>query len=236
MNYKLSLKKISLLMIISINLVSCKFSHKVESNNETIIIDNMTFSKERPFIKSELTIGRRVCAALKSKREFFQTLYDRQEQFRFFGTVLDCKGVSNLDSLFIASIANNSSLEYSAIFPRDNYFRDILTDHSGALNDICLNLQSTDNVLNTVKMGSVRYTVSFLIADNFDRVDTLKEINNSAGGYAPTGAESVSVITQSNQAATKFFGVEKERTRYTNCDGRLVPTMKQSWKEAVTRF
>ena len=199
-------------------------------------IGNMTFPTERSYTRNELDIGRRVCAALKKKREFFQTLYDRQEQFRFQGTLLNCEGTTTLDTPFVATIANASALEYSAIFPRDNYFRDIVTDQSAGISDICVSLLASDNVLNTVKSGSVKYTVNFLIAENYDRYDVKKELSDGNGGFNISGAESVSVITQSTQANSKFFGVEKERTRLTSCDGSKFQTMKQAWLGAVTNF
>ena len=196
----------------------------------------MVFSKERLFINSELEVGRRVCAALKKKRVFFQSLYDRQEQFRFQGTLVDCQGTTTLDSSFIATIANASALEYSAINPRDNYFRDIITDQSAAINDLCISLTASDNVSNTVKSGSVKYTVNFLIAENFDRYDVRKELSDGKGGFTTAGAESISIITQASQASAKFIGVEKERTRLTSCGSSKFQTMKQSWKEALTGF
>ena len=236
MNKKLIIKRTSLLFLITICFVSCKLSQKFENTDANAQIGNMTFPKERLFIKSELDIGRRICTDLKKKREFFQSLYDRQEQFRFQGTLTNCSGITTLDSLFDVSIGNASSLEYLALTPRDNYFRDIVTEQSGAMNDVCVSILASDNVSNVVKSGNLKYTVNFLVAENFDRYDIRKEISDGKGGFTISGAESISVITQSNQAATKFFGVEKERTRYTLCDGRKFQTMKQTWKQALTNF
>ena len=135
----------------------------------------MVFSKERLFINSELEVGRRVCAALKKKRVFFQSLYDRQEQFRFHGTTMDCNGTITLNSDFDATIST-SAMEYSSLTPRDNYFRDIVTDRSGVINDLCVSISASDNVSNTIYSGSVKYTVNFLIAENYDRYDVKKNL------------------------------------------------------------
>ncbi|MDD4975137.1 MAG: hypothetical protein PHY93_12340 [Bacteriovorax sp.] len=236
MKKNLNLIGTGILLISLLFTVSCKLSQKIQNGESNDRIGNMTFSKERPFIKSELDIGRRICASLKQKREFFQTLYDRQERFGFQGTLVNCQGTTTLDTPFIASISNASTLEYSATTTRENYFRDIVTDQSGAMNDICQSLLVSDSVLNTVKSGSIKYTVNFLIAENFDRYDIRKELSNGQGGYTTSGAESISVITQKFQGATKFFGVEKDRIRFTSCDGLKFQTMRQTWKEALTNF
>ena len=216
--------------------MSCKLSKGQDVASSGSNIGNMTFSKERYFIKSELDVGRRICAALKKKREFFQTLYDRQEQVRFQGTLTDCEGATTLDTAFIATILNASALEYSALTARNNYFRDIVTDQSPAITDVCLSLQASDNVLNTVKSGTLKYTINFLIAENYDRYDVKKEVADGNGGFSTSGAESILVFTQTNQAATKFFGVEKERTRLNSCGRGKYQSMKQVWKEALTNF
>jgi hypothetical protein len=233
---KINLKGAGILLIGLLFTMSCKLSQKVENSDNGARIGNMTFSKERPFIKSELDVGRRICAALKQKREFFQTLYDRQERFGFQGTIVNCQGTTTLDTPFVASISNASALEYSATTTRENYFRDIVTDQSGAMSEICQSLLVSDSVLNTVKSGSLKYTVIFLIAENYDRFDIRKELSNGQGGYTTSGAESISVITQKSQAAAKFFGVEKDRIRLTSCDGVNFQTMRQTWKEALTNF
>jgi hypothetical protein len=216
--------------------MSCKISQKLANNNSHAQIGNLNFPGERLYIKSELDTGLRICAALKKKRDFFQTLYDRTEKFNFQGTIVDCQGTTTLDSVFIATIGNASALEYSAITPRENYFRDIITDQSSAMNDLCTSMAASSSVLNTVKSGSLKYTVNFMIADNYDRFDILKEVSDGKGGFTASGAESISIITNTTQAISKFAGVEKERVRYTSCGNNKYQTLKQSWKGALTNF
>jgi hypothetical protein len=213
---------------------SCKISQKILSEQESRIGD-MTFPMQRNFNNSELLIGRRICASLKKKREFFQTLYDRQEQFRFLSTTIDCEGRST-ESNFDAAISNSFGLEYSSITAQANYFRDVVTDRSGIMNDLCGSISTSDNVSNTIRTGSMKYTINFLIAENFDRFDIKKELSDNNGGFTVAGGESISVFTLPGQVNSKFLGVEKERTRMTSCDGKKFQTMKQSWKQALTNF
>ena len=197
----------------------------------------MTFPAERSFLPSEINIGLRICQALKKKREYFQTFYDRTEQASLEGIITDCKGATTVDSTFTSSIGNSgTSLEFISLTPRDNYFRDIQTDQSGALNDLCTSLAASGNVSNTVKAGTLKYTVNFLIADSFDRFDILKEVSDGKGGFTVSGAESTLVFTNTSQTTSKFIGIEKERARYTVCSANQVQSMKQVWKEALTNF
>lgn len=236
----LTLKKTSIILITLLGVMtisaSCRLS-KAQNNDTNEYIGNMAFPKERLFIQSELIIGRRICAALKLKRENFTTRYeDKQEKMRFQGTLLNCEGNTTLDTPFDAFLMNATALEYLAIESRENYFRDIVTDQSGAMNDICLSLFASDNVLNTFKSGSVRYTVNFLIDQNYDRYDVRKELNDGKGNFTIANAERVLVVTQKAQAAETFFGVEKERERHTSCGGKKFKIMKQAWKGALTKF
>lgn len=237
MKSNLILKKTALLFTVLLFSASCKISQKLDVGDKKNItqIGDMSFSPERSLMPSEVVIGRRICSALKKKRELFQTFYDRQKQFRFQGTNTDCAD-KKTDVSFVASIGNSSVLEYISNTVVANYFRDVVTDQSGAMNDLCVSLAATDNVSNIVKSGSVKYTVAFLISNNYDRYDIKKDLSDGKGGYKFSGAESISVITQSSQAPSKFFGVEKERTRYITCGNNKYQIMGQSWKEAVGDF
>lgn len=219
-------------LVIVIFSVSCKISQKLPGNASVTNIGNMTFPTERSLTGSELNIGRRICAALKKKREKFETLYDGETKFTFQRTAVDCQG-NNISGNFDASIFKNPALTYSAP-SQVSYFSDIITDQSEGISDICTSLSSSDNISNTVKVGNLKYTITFLIADNYDRVDIRKDVSDGKGGFNTTGAESTSVITQSSEAGKINFGVEKERTRYTLCDdNKFRNTKKQIWIKAL---
>ena len=231
------MKNILFAVFIFITAIGCKISQKSQDNSIRGNIGNLTFPTERTYLQSEINIGLRVCQALKKKRDYFQTFYDKTEQASLEGEMTDCQGATTTDSTFTATIGNSgSNLEFISIAPRDNYFRDIQTDQSGALNDLCTSLIASGNVSNTVKSGSIKYTVNFLIADSYDRFDILKEVSDGKGGFTVTGAESTLLFTNTTQTSTKFIGVEKERTRYITCSGNQVQSMKQVWKAALTNF
>lgn len=215
---------------------SCKISEQIQPKNSNDNIAGMNIPAPRPMTFSELEIGKRLCSNLKKKREFFETLNNEKEQFRFKAELRNCNNDIYNNELFLASISNANSTDLEYIASRNTYFKDVVTDLSGVLKDMCTALNTTDKVSNTAVSGNFKYTFNFLIADNYDRYEIYKSKKNTDGTFSPVSAEAVSIIGQKVQAETKFFGVEKERVRYTICDGKRYSTMKQNWVEAVTRF
>ena len=167
---------------------------------------------ERNYTNSELDIGRRICSNLKKKREFFEKLDNEKEQFKFRAEIRNCdNGIYNTD-LFIASISNANSTTPEYIADRKNYFRDVATDQSGIVKQVCDNIIQSDKVANTTYDNNFKYAVNFLIADGFDRYEVTKAKKNASGTFDRLSAEGVSLISQKIQAPIKFFGVEKDKT------------------------
>lgn len=215
---------------------SCKMNQELSNKDSNTSLGGITAPAPRNYTVSELEIGRRICSNLKKKREFFEKLDNEKEQFRFRAELRNCdNGLYNND-LFVASISNANSTDLEYVAMRENYLKDIVTDQSGVMKQMCDALIQTDNVMNTAYSGLFKYTVNFLIADGFDRFEINKSKKQTDGSYLALSAEAVSVISQKIQAPTKFFGVEKERVRYTACDGKRFSTTKQTWVEAVTNF
>ncbi|MDO9183938.1 MAG: hypothetical protein Q7U04_16095 [Bacteriovorax sp.] len=230
-----SSKRIFALLVCLIFSASCRLSQKLGSSADNSGVGAMRFPGPRNLVDSELKIGRRMCTALKQKQDHFQTFDDRTEQVKLQASFVDCKNIKSSET-FIATISKISGLQYSAIPERENYFRDVVTDQTSALATICSSVPSSDNVSNTVIIGLVKYTVVFLIENNFDRVQIKKEISDSRGNFSLSGAEAISVITNGSQAEARFMGVEQERTRLTSCEGNIFKSMTQTWVQALTHF
>lgn len=215
---------------------SCRISKDGAVENKTGGTENLEFPPERLFNKSELEIGRRVCNALRQKREYIQSHYDRQDKFRFQGTIVNCDGTKTVDSTFDAFLIG-STLQYldSAPVPREDYFSDIVTDLSPNLKDICTSLQVSDNVSNTSKYGLAKYTARF-VTDSYDRFELKKDISDSKGVFTNSGVESVAIITKPTQAPAKFIGIEKERSRSIRCSNKSYQSKKQVWLQAITEY
>lgn len=231
-------KKAALLLLVSA-LVGCKVSD-VKVDEPKAIIGPITAPKERNFTASELEIGRRICSALKNKRTLFDSVTNMQEQFRFRGELKNCdSAILYGQTEFTAAISNVSSTEYEyiAATARKNYFKDVVTDQNGAMKSLCDSLATTDSISNTVLSGSSYLAINLMISEGFDRVEVTKKAKDAAGNYNFVSAEGVSVITQKTQAAEKFFGVEKDRARYSACSGsKDYSTVRQTWVTALTSF
>lgn len=230
------MKKTALLLLVAA-LIGCKASETKVGNIDAEIGPIKT-PKERNYTASELVIGRRICAALKSKRAYFETLTDMQEQYRFRGELKNC-GSTILygQTEFTAGVSTVSStgFEYVATTNRANYFKDVVTDQNGAMKSLCETLATTDSISNTSLNGSSYLVINLLIAEGFDRYEVTKRSRDSAGNYNFVSSEGVSVITQKTQAAEKYFGIEKDRARYSVCSGsKDFSTVRQIWLTSLT--
>lgn len=235
-------KKILIIFIFvvlsSLSFVSCKLSQNIPVKPAVVTgIGGITAPPERLYTNSELEIGRRICSNLKKKREFFESLNsDKPLEFRFRAELRNCDNAVYNTDLFVAYISNASSIGPEYIANRDNYFRDVITDQSGALKVVCDSFIQSDKVSNTINNNNFKYFVNFMIADGFDRYEITKSQKNSSGDYEALSSEATSVIDSRSQINQKYLGVEKERIRYTACSNKNFQTQKQTWVEAVSTF
>jgi hypothetical protein len=148
----------------------------------------------------------------------------------------NCDNDIHNNSLFVASISNANATGPEYIASRDNYFKDVTTDQGGILKIVCDSMIQSDVVANNVLSGNFKYSINFLIADGYDTYQVIKAKKNANGSYDTVSSEGVSLISNKNQAPIKFLGVEKDRVRYTLCDGKKYQTLRQTWIEAITNF
>jgi hypothetical protein len=232
---KLNMFYICVLFVVSTG-CGLKLKQNIDLNPEVPGLGSINPPKSRNFTNSELEIGRRICSNAKKKREFFETLSNDKEQVRLRSEFHDCDDVTYYNKLIIASIsiANSTMPEYVAV--NEHYFKDIVTDQSGTLKTLCDSMTSSDLVANNILSGNFRFVINFLIADGLDTFQVSKSQKQADGSYNSVSSESISFITNTNQAASKFFGVEKERVRFTACEGKKFNTQRQTWIEAITDF
>lgn len=230
---------VTFILISMVFLSGCKANNK-EMTEKIEGIGGIEQPKERNYIASELMIGRRICLALRHKRELFEKLTNMQEKFRFRGETKACDNPNPYNSSeFTVAIsnANSTDYEYVASVYRANYFKDVVTDQNGALEILCDNIAKSDTVSNTLMHSNSYLTVNLLISEGYDRFDVLKRSRDSDGNYKLVSTESTSVITQKSQANEKFFGVEKIRIRNISClNSKDYSSLKQTWVAALTSF
>lgn len=230
--------KLTLLVAIAMLMsVSCKMNE--EKKDETTPVQGnqpISVPKERNFTESETTIGKRICSALKNKRELFETLTDMQEQFRFKGEGRDCGAVNPTSvSEFTATISNSSTTDFEYVSSK-SYFRDVITDQTGVMKSFCDAFAKNGAVANQITSGNYLIRLNILISEGFDRF----EISKLTKSNALVSTEAVSVITNTTQAGKKFYGVEKDRIRYSACAAGAVSnqfsSVRQTWLTALTPF
>lgn len=232
------MKKAFVIFLIAATLVGCKGTQSTKTPDPQPGLGGLNVPTERNYTFSELIIGRRICAALKSKRELFEKVTDQQEQIKLRGDNRNCEGLPYNNSDFVVKISNASSsgLQYLAN-NRNNYLTDVITDQTGAMKILCDNLAVSDSVSNTMLSGSSYLIVNILISSGYDRFEISKKTKDAAGNYPLISIEGVNVFTQANQIDKKFFGVEQERVRYTTCSAsKNIASIKQSWLTAITSF
>ena len=236
------MKHLFLMAIIASVLVSCKQDKdKTPLSSQTPGVGPIKIPAERKFSTSEMVIGRRICAALKNKRELFESIDNQTESFRLKNEYKECTMTQALNlSEFTATVSNatTSNFEYVSTTTRSYpYLRDVITDQTGAMKVVCENLAVSDTVSNNILIGSSYAAINFLISDGYDRFEITKLTKNSSGVYEAVSADAVNLITQANQASSKFYGVEKERTVHLPCSNpNQTSYNKQTWIAAVTDF
>lgn len=203
-------------------------------------IGGLQVPSARDYTDAEVVIGRRICNALKYKREKMQNLPNLQEKFLLKGETRDCASTAPNIGNFSVAISNSAAtaLEYEATSTRAIYFKDVVTDDSGAMDVMCDNLWNSNVVANRFLSGSSYINMNILIRDGYDTFEVFKQTKDSSGNYPLVSTESISVITQRSQAEEKFFGIEKERVRNLRCSKTLnsFSYTKQSWLQALTAY
>lgn len=236
------MKHLIVMILIMSAVVSCK-ANKDEATQiaETPGVGPIQIPKERIYTASEMVIGRRICSALKNKRQLFESVGNQTEAFRFKGEYKGCAMTypQNLTE-FTATISNatTSDLQYISTTSRPyDYFKDVVTDQNGAMKAICENLSVSSSVSNTALSGGSYVVVNLLISEGYDRFEVTKLSKDASNNYKAVSSEGVNILTQTSQTIPKFFGVEKERTLYLPCsNSKETSYNKQTWISAVTNF
>ena len=235
------MKKALIIFLMGTALVGCKGNEALTANNNANGnggLGGLTIPEERIYTGDELVIGRRICSAPKTKREFFEKLRDQQEQVQLRGENRNCEQTVFNSTEFIVKVSNASSneLEYIAL-NRSNYLNDILTDQSSALKRLCDDLNVSNSVSNTSLNGSSYLIINLLISNGYDRMEISKKTRDASGNYPLVSIEGVNIFTRENQISKKFLGAEQERIRYVACPGTKNSSyIKQNWLTAITSF
>jgi len=215
---------------------SCQFNQSPNNEDKTIKgIDPVKVQEPRFFTSSEIQIIQRICTELNSKKELFNSLPDSIYSFKFHLNKTECsKAVSaNVDFTAFISNANGENLEY--VSNRNDTFRDVLTDDNAPAKYLCDQI-SANNIANTYTSSKTTYSYNVLVDDGYDRLEMVKSMKDENGISSIKTMEYIRFITNTSQASLKYMGVEKLRTRLTNCGNNYYSVQEQSFLNPVKGF
>lgn len=233
------MKKLFVLALTALMVAGCE-SDAPKSGGAPIVgdgIGGIVVTERRDIVGVEREVGRRICENLRSKRLKMETL-GNEEMFRLKVESKTCNYQSPSISVFSVSIsrANPTDIEYEAN-NAPNYFKDIMTDESGVMGYFCPALLDGRLVSNEIINGNSQVRVTFVTRNNYDTVLISKHMRDQNNTMSLISTESVAIITQLFQDDARYFGIEKERTRYLKCANVNDPSFtRQTWMGANSNY
>lgn len=226
------MKNFFVLALMSVLLAGCESDAPKGGSGPQVgeVIGGIRVTERREITGAEREIGKRICQNLRTKRQKMETL-GNEEVFRLRVESKTCNYQFPSMSEFSVSIsrANPTDLEYESN-NAPNYFKDIMTDENGVMAYFCPALLNSTSTSNEIINGNSQVRVSFVLQNNFDTIQISKHMKDANGNMSLVSTESVAIITQDAQANSKYFGIEKERTRFTKCANVNDPSYtKQTW-------
>lgn len=177
----------------------------------------------------ELQSLNRICESLQDKREYFNTLGDRQAKFSLRSKKRDCGDTTEFDmGPFNADlriqIGKDDWLEARN---RSRYLKDIVNDQNGDIKTFCQTVLSGAVVENTALVGATKLQILAGVASNYDNFHIAKARKNSNGAWIVYEIEKASVITSRSGTAQNYLGILKERLIVKDCSSGADQTFRQ---------
>jgi hypothetical protein len=222
-------------------LAGCKPSdtRPVSANGPVKSIGGLTVPGQTNYSTTELTIGKRICAALIYKREKMAKLTDMAEKFAFTGQWKACGETSVLLAQYGVSISNiGGDLKYIPDLASSKAFKDVVTDESEPIKTLCSNLLVSASVSNFFNLQGTSYFIKLYNLDGFDTYELSKMTKNSRGAFALSETQKVEVITSVTPSLDlRLLGIEKIRIVNSACAGSTDYTsLGHTWVSAVTAY
>lgn len=195
-------------------------------------------SEARTLTQAEITIAKRICHYLESKRLFLETLMSGREEFYFRSSETTCEGQTLPRINYSLAIKTDeiTGPRYVSSFSNLKYVETILTDESPILYNVCKGANNNSNdISNQLNLGIRRYQVRFLYNNGFDTVEIVKAPLRQ---NIVEQLDVVSFVTQTYQTtSSKFYGVEANFVRSTLCENKnRTNVFTQTWLGPKTRF
>ena len=214
------MKKIFLIFFLSLNFISCKHTKsEYEQENNNVV----------EFKGAELETLKRICESLETKREYHETLADRQISYDLNAIKRDCSDTTEFDlGRFRASLRRVIGKEtYLESNSTSRLLNEILTDQNGDLSPFCDKFFSGAVVENTMNVGSRKFQLTLSVGPQYDNFSIAKARANVNGAFIIFEIEKGSVFTSRSNASANYRGVLKERLIIRDCEIGADQTFRQ---------
>jgi len=208
-------------------LTACKMDAGNENSTPTKGVGEINSKEQRVFSSSEMKIIKSLCTNLKAKREYFTSLDDMTVRFKFKIDNLNCNKVSTSVAELNTRLSNTNSTYLEYYSDRTDYLKDVITDQTPGYQYLCDNAEAK-NLNNYYSDSSYTYNFNVLINQGFQRVEIVKSKMDN-GKSVTISSEGIDFITETFQAPRNYFGMEKNRTKYTVCSNGNIKSLNQMW-------
>lgn len=180
----------------------------------------------------EFNIANTVCRALRSKREFFETLGDREETFGFTPNVLNCGDRAPRALPQVASylrIVRGNPLRFEAVNRAQSVIEDILTDEHERIETVCADVFRGVVPNRIVAKGSFRYQISFFKDNKRNEYIQIAEFRQNGQKFMPYLIDIALILTPNTVANSDHHGIAKVRTKNRKCSTNDSRFFQQIW-------
>jgi hypothetical protein len=198
------------ILVLALGLASCNQQKNQEKQQDGAVVQ---------IRGAQLEALNRICDSLETKREYHETLADRQIGYDLRTKKRDCGDTTEFDlGRFRASLRRIIGKEtYLESNSRTRFLKDIMTDRKGDLSPFCDKLFSGAVVENTMNVGSSKFQLTLSAGPQYDNFSIAKARANSSGAFIVYEIERGSVITSRSRASRNYWGVLKERLVIRDC-------------------
>lgn len=206
---------------------ACKMNAGNESSTTTKGVGQINSQDERVFTSSEMKIIKSLCTNLKTKREYFTSLDDLTVRFKFKLDNVSCNKVSTSVAELNTRLSNTNSTYLEYYSDRTDYLKDVITDQTPGYQYLCDNVDAK-NLNNYYSDSAYTYNFNILINQGYHRVEIVKSKMDNGKSVTVT-SEGIDFITETFQAPKNYFGMEKNRIKYSICSNGSIKSVSQSW-------
>lgn len=192
----------------------CKMADQKKTTNDRTR-PNQPIGESRELTGTEKSIVKSACEALQQKRLYFESLFDDSLKFTFDISEKDCNGSDySAPNSFEAFLRGTGSgdLEFYSNY-RSTYFKDVVTDQTGMLGELCSRHFDGENFKTIIEVPGAKYKFNITKFKKYDVIESARYLNDNA----PSTIELIYVTTPEVSNEQKVVGVLYERSRLVPC-------------------